>query len=357
MAVRGTTTFTLSGTGTFTTPLLNMSTTQLSSGTATSTFNLGKRWARWLPIRSSTGLVARPGTQTFNFNGGTLQASTAGSTTFLARNLTTANVRNGGAIINTNGFSDTIAQPLLHSTVGGDNATDGGLTKNGAGNLTLSGANTYTGTTTVNAGALVINGANTGTGAVSVMGGTLLGQSTAPSGMLTVASGANLAPGATVAANGTTAATAGVLTVGALTLSSGSNFNVLLADNASTTGAGAGTIYSQLATSGVTTLAGNLNLNLTGTLVVGDKFFILDNTGAGTTAGAFANVTGSTFTSGGDTFAINYADTFDTTAGNDISLTVTAVPEPSTWVGALVFLGLLGFKVRRRLTGLLDCRD
>ena len=39
--------------------------------------------------------------------------------------LTAANVRNGGAVIDTNGFNDTIGQALVHSSIGGDNATDG----------------------------------------------------------------------------------------------------------------------------------------------------------------------------------------------------------------------------------------
>ena len=63
--------------------------------------------------------------------------------------LTAANVKDGGAIIDSNGFDVTIAQPLV---AGGT----GGLTKNGAGTVTLSGANTYTGATTVNAGTLVL---------------------------------------------------------------------------------------------------------------------------------------------------------------------------------------------------------
>jgi autotransporter-associated beta strand protein len=89
-----------------------------------------------------------------NFNGGTLQAvNGAFGSTFL-NGLTAANVRNGGAVINNNGFAITIGQALLHSTIVGDNATDGGLTVTGSGTLTLAGANTYTGNTTVNAGTL-----------------------------------------------------------------------------------------------------------------------------------------------------------------------------------------------------------
>ena len=64
--------------------------------------------------------------------------------------LTSANVRAGGAVINTNGFNVAISQSLAHDPTGP--ATDGGLVKNGAGTLTLNGASlSYTGVTTVNA--------------------------------------------------------------------------------------------------------------------------------------------------------------------------------------------------------------
>lgn len=150
LAVRGTTTVNLSGTGTFTTPTLNMTTSQLTSGTASSTFNLLSGGTLVVGrIINGTGGPTGAGT-TFNFNGGTLRAS-ASSTTFM-QGLTTANVQAGGAVINTNGFSDTIGQTLVASTT----SPGGGLTKLGAGTLTLSGtaANTYTGGTTITAGTL-----------------------------------------------------------------------------------------------------------------------------------------------------------------------------------------------------------
>ncbi|MDR3456241.1 MAG: autotransporter-associated beta strand repeat-containing protein [Verrucomicrobiae bacterium] len=100
-------------------------------------------------IRSSGG------TNFLNFNGGVLKAG-GSSTTFWPATLSRANVQNGGAIIDTGGFNITIAQSLQHSTNAGDNAIDGGLTKNGSGTLTLSGANTsYTGPTVVSAGTLI----------------------------------------------------------------------------------------------------------------------------------------------------------------------------------------------------------
>lgn len=95
------------------------------------------------------------GTSTMNFNGGTLKA--AGATDTFVTGMTTANVRNGGAVINSNGFDVAIPKALTHSAVSGDAAVDGGVTKIGAGKLTLTGANTYTGATTVKAGTVQMN--------------------------------------------------------------------------------------------------------------------------------------------------------------------------------------------------------
>ncbi len=72
------------------------------------------------------------------------------------QDLATANVRNGGVKVDTNGFNVTIAQPLVHSLINGDAAADGGLIKGGAGTLTLTGVSTYTGATTINAGTLAV---------------------------------------------------------------------------------------------------------------------------------------------------------------------------------------------------------
>lgn len=117
-----------------------------TGGTVNGTFNLdgGLVTAPSVTRISGAGVV----NATFNFNGGTLRAN-KNNTTFL-QNLTAANVKAGGARIDTNGFDITIAQALLDAGGGG------GLEKLGNGTLTLTGANAYTGTTTISGGTLLV---------------------------------------------------------------------------------------------------------------------------------------------------------------------------------------------------------
>jgi fibronectin-binding autotransporter adhesin len=161
------------------------------SGTGLVTISPGSASFRVGHVAASTGTVNLDGgtlalgravtkdaasTAIFNFNGGLLRAGLSSATYMTG--LTRANVRDGGALINTNGFNVTVGQALLHSDNVLDNAIDGGLTKSGLGILTLTGANGYTGATLVSAGTLQLNGsAATGTLTTSSMtvgaGGTL----------------------------------------------------------------------------------------------------------------------------------------------------------------------------------------
>jgi autotransporter-associated beta strand protein len=190
----------------------------------------------------------------FYFNGGTLKPlyNNAGFWNNSAK--ITASVRNGGAMVDTAGFSVRIAQPLLHSTVVGDNAMDGGLTKIGNGTLTLNGTNTYTGPTVVNAGALA------GTGAIV--------------GALT--NNATLAPGS---------GGVGTLTIaGKITLNAGSTntfaLNGTMLANSSVT-AGGNVAYG-----------GVLNIVPSGTFIAGQHFQLFSGIGA-TNTGNFASIVGS----------------------------------------------------------------
>jgi fibronectin-binding autotransporter adhesin len=218
-------------------------------------------------------------------------------------------------------YSSNIANPNAGSNVLG-------LTKLGSGALVLSGTNSYTGATTVKAGSLFVNntsGSGTGIGTVTVNSGATLGGNGTISGAVAVGSGGTLSPGAMGA--GSTA----VLHTGALSFSSGANFTLDL--NNTTVGSG----YDQVSVTGTVNITGsNLVLNLGAGLSLGDKFYIVANDGTDSIIGTFSQ--GTTITVGNDTFLINYADNFDGgSVANDISLTLTAiVPEPSTWIAAIV---------------------
>ena len=84
------------------------------------------------------------------FNGGTLKAIGADNANFITTYGGGSNtfVATGGAVIDTNGRNIGILANLINA--------GGGLTKEGAGTLTLGGLNTYVGDTTVNAGTLVL---------------------------------------------------------------------------------------------------------------------------------------------------------------------------------------------------------
>ena len=113
------------------------------------TYNLDGGILRVAHVTSSMGVNA-----TFNLNGGVLLASQDNAA--IITNIPTINVRNGGAVIDTTNFSVTIYDALQHSSIGGDNVVDGGLTKRGNGTLTLADSyySSYTGPTFVMAGAL-----------------------------------------------------------------------------------------------------------------------------------------------------------------------------------------------------------
>ena len=99
-----------------------------------------------------------PGTAVFNFNGGTLQAGAAFSTTQPVALATSG----GNATIDTAGYAVTLAGPL---------SGPGGLVKVDSGTLTLTGSNSYTGGTTISGGTLQVDA---GGASGSIPGGAVL---------------------------------------------------------------------------------------------------------------------------------------------------------------------------------------
>lgn len=276
----------------------------------------------------TTGTVKKSsaGTAVLNFNGGQLKAAESNAT--FVQGLTRANVRDGGARIDTNGYDITIAQALEHSDVGGDSATDGGLTKSGSGTLNLTGASSYTGNTAVNAGTLLVNG-SLGSGAVTVASGATLGGSGTIGGALNV-NGA-LSPGNSP----------GTLTLGNTDLTLGANSTAVFELGGTTRGNGASNYDSVL---GINTLT--LDGAWTVSLVNGfspaenDSFDLFD--AAAVNAGAFNPATDLTLpTLGG---GLTWNTSSFTTNG-----VITVVPEPGTV--APLSLGLAAIARRRRNMG------
>ncbi len=122
---------------------------------------------------NSAGALGSTGT--ISFGGGTLQYTSNNTTDYSSRISTAASQ---AVSVDTNGQNVTFATGLTSS--------GGTLTKIGAGTLTLSGASSYTGTTTVSAGGLQVGdgatGSLTGSGAVTVSGGSTLGTAAVLSG-------------------------------------------------------------------------------------------------------------------------------------------------------------------------------
>ena len=222
------------------------------------------------------------------------------------------------------------------------------LVKQGSGTLVLTGANTFAGGTTVNGGVLnVVNttGSGLGTGAVTVNSGAQLQGSGLFTGALTLNAGATVMPLPT-------------LTAGPTTFGAGSHYIWIIADTAGTAGV-----------NGWTQLSINGTLALTASLA--NPIVIQAETYSGASLGLAANFNSNTnytwqMTTGASSLTGFSADEFTvdisafsntvngvfsvSSAGDNLYLNYTAVPEPATYA-TLAGLAALGLAVRRRKSG------
>lgn len=269
------------------------------------------------------------------------------------------NVLAGGAILDSNGNNVRIFRNLTGS-VG-----DGGITKQGAGTVYLTGNNTVQGNTVVNAGTLLVGnttGSATGTGNVTVKNNATFGGRGIITGSVTAEAGSTLIAGGVSSSDFSTTAV-GTLTTGAQIWQDGAGLQLEFSTDGSTGSAGAE--WDRY------TLNGGLDLSA---VTSGDKFTVsLFTMSGGTTRGALGSWDANTdsvwsgfltTTTGITGFAANKF-AFETSGfdnalngsfslvqnGNNLDLVYTAVPEPSIAALAFVAAGGLLFARRRRSEG------
>ena len=142
----------------------NSGTVRVNSTTALGAANSPVTLANGVTLSTTAG-TARTLTYAFTIDGNITLGQVAGGT---------AAVTLAGTV-NLNGATRTLTVVNATDTVSGI-ISNGGIIKEGSGILALTGANTYSGSTTINAGQLNLNGTSTlgdGTGALNLAGGRL----------------------------------------------------------------------------------------------------------------------------------------------------------------------------------------
>ena len=173
---------------------------------------------------------------------------------------------------------DVLFSPGDTSVINGATSGSFGLTKAGAGTMTLAGANTYTGATTVAAGTLLVSGSLSGD--VQVDSG-VLGGTGHVSGQVTADSAGTIAPGLSP----------GILRVGDLGLSSGSALEIEIGG---LTPGNTGSDHDQLDVTGTVTIGSDVTLSTVPwngyAPSDGDQYTIINNDDTDALVGTFGGL-------------------------------------------------------------------
>ncbi|MEO7725572.1 MAG: autotransporter-associated beta strand repeat-containing protein [Chthoniobacterales bacterium] len=209
-----------------------------------------------------------------------------------------------------------VGSNALNTVYSGNIQDSGGLSKVGPGTLTLAGASTYTGNTTVSEGTLVVSnstGSATGTGMVSVETGSL-GGSGIITGPVTVGTGSGAGASLAPAHGGNRQLT--------LTIQDSLTFNSDATYTYTFKAQGDRSKIDKVVANGVT-IDGGATFNLIGTtqgtLTQGTVLTVIKNTAAAPIAGSFSNLPDGTIV---NVDGNNLQASYKGGDGNDLTLTV-----------------------------------
>ena len=312
----------LTGTGSFT-----------QAGTGITTLNVANTYTGLTTVTAGTlleGVSNAISTGALTVNGSTATFDLGANHTDSVGTVTL----DGGGAINGTGTSALTSTGTFEMKSGTVNAILAGsgipLNKTTSGTVTLSGADTYTGATTINAGTLNVTGSLASGSAVTVnnSGSVLEGTGTIYGSVSIASNGAILEAG--------TGSTGQTLTMrGAVTMGSGSVLELAL---------GASGTHSTLAIG----VGGTISFQSL------QKFNIIDLgvTSGSTYTGLITGIGSNPGTESGWTITNQnwtYNFSYDSANGGEIDLNVTALPEPSTYVTGVLTLLAVGYSQRVRL--------